>query len=212
MSTSEQRLGREPELTQLVVEATIAAVASHGFEATTTDLIAKGAGATVADVVRFVGEKDSCCLRAFEAVCEQVDCLLLPIYLRPGPWQERISAAAAAAAGYCRENEERVRFAIDERFRRGHAPLGESSLRLHLGQVDAVRHEVAEPERIPVAAAELAVGSFLETLVSLHTEGRLADFELALPGLLYNTFRLYLGLDAAEDLLKTRRVSRDQRA
>lgn len=195
--------GREPELTRLIVEATIAAVVSHGYESTTTDLIALQAGASAEMVIQSVGDKDSCCQRAFEAVCEQVDCLLLPIYLRPDPWQERISAAAAAAAVYCRENEDRVGFAIDERFRRGRIPLGESSLRLHLGQVDAIRHEVAEPERIPVAAAELAVGSFLETLVSLHTEGRLADFELAVPGLLYNTFRLYLGLDAAEHLLKT---------
>jgi AcrR family transcriptional regulator len=204
MSVSEQRPGRGPELTELVLDATIAAVSSHGFEATTTELIAKEAGATVADVVRSVGDKDSCCLRAFDAVCEQVDCLLLPIYLRPAPWQERISAAAIAAARYCRDHEERVGFAVDERFRRGRTPLGEASLRLHLCHVDSIRYEVADPQRIPVAAAELAVGSFLETLVSLHTEGRLVDFELAVPGLLYNTFRLYLGLDAAEDLRKTR--------
>jgi AcrR family transcriptional regulator len=186
-----------------IVEATIAVVASHGFEATTTELIARRAGVSAADVIRSVGGKDSCCLRAFDAVCEQVDCLLLPIYLRPEPWQDRISAAAFAAASYCREYEERVRFAIDERFRRGRLPLGEPSLRLHLEQVDSIRCEVPEPEGIPAAAAELAVGSFLETLVSLHAEGDLGEFELAVPGLLYNTFRLYLGLEAAEDVLKT---------
>lgn len=187
-----------------VLDATIATVASHGFQATTTELIAEQAGVGVGDVVRGVGDRDVCCMRAFEAVCEQVDCLLLPIYLRPEPWRQRISAAAITAARYCRDHEERVRFAIDERFRRGRMPLGERSLRLHLRQVDSFRHEVAEPERIPVAAAELAVGSFLETLVSLRNEERLADFELAVPGLLYNTFRLYLGVEAAEDVLKTR--------
>lgn len=196
--------GREPALAQLIVEATIAAVASDGFESTTATLIAQRAGVSVDAVIRSVGDKDSCCLRAFDAVCEEVDCLLLPIYLRPEPWQERISAAAIVAASYCREYEERVRFAIEERFRRGRTPLGEKSLRLHLDQVDSIRHEVAEPERIPVAAAELAVGSFIETLVSLHADDRLAEFELAVPGLLYNTFRLYLGLEAAGDLLKTR--------
>lgn len=197
-------MGTPPTGAQLIVEATISTVTSEGFEETTTDLIAQRAGVSTEEVVRTVGSKDSCCRRAFDAVCEEVDCLLLPIYLRPDPWQERISAAAMAAAGYCREYEERVRFAIEERFRRGHTPLGEASLRLHLDQVDAIRHEVAEPERIPVAAAEIAVGSFIETLVSLHTEDRLADFDLAVPGLLYNTFRLYLGLEAAGDLLKTR--------
>lgn len=196
-----------PELPQRIIEATIAAVGSHGFEATTTDLIAQRVGASVDAVIRSVGDKDSCCMRAFDAVCEEVDCLLLPIYLRPEPWQERISAAAIAAARYCREHEERVRFAIEERFRRGRTPLGEASLRLHLEQVDSIRLEVAEPERIPVAAAELAIGSFIETLVSMHTENRVADFELAVPGLLYNTFRLYLGLEAAGDLLKSARVS-----
>lgn len=204
MSVHGQGSGREIALRQRIVEATVAAVASHGFESTTTNLIARRAGVSVEAVIQSVGDKDSCCLRAFEAVCEEVDCLLLPIYLRPEPWQERISAAAVAAARYCREYKERVRFAIDERFRRGRTPLGEKSLRLHLDQVDSIRHEVAEPERIPVAAAELAVGSFIETLVSLHTDDRLADFELAVPGLLHNTFRLYLGLEAAGNLLKTR--------
>lgn len=204
MRTSATGPGDKPELTQHIIEATFAVVASHGFEATTTDLIARQTGASVEAVVRSVGDKDRCCLRAFEAVCEQVDCLLLPIYLRPEPWQERISAAAAAAARYCCEHEERVRFAIDERFRRGRLPLGEASLCLHLQQVDSIRQEAAEPEQIPVAAAELAVGSALETLVGLHAEGRLADAELAVPGLLYNTFRLYLGLEVAEDLLKAR--------
>lgn len=196
-------MGTEATATQLIVEATISAVASHGFEATTTDLIAQRAGVSTEEVLRNSGDKDSCCLRAFDAVCEQVDCLLLPIYLRPEPWQERISAAAIAAAGYCRQYEDRVQFAIDERFRRGRIPLGESSLCLHLQQVDSFRFEAAEPERIPAAAAELAVGAFIETLVSLHTEDRLADFELTVPGLLYNTFRLYLGLEAAEEVLKT---------
>lgn len=196
--------GREIVLTRRIIEATIAAVASHGFESTTTDLIARRAGVGVDVVIRSFGDKDCCCLRAFDAVCEEVDCLLLPIYLRPEPWQERITAAAIAAARYCREYEERVRFAVAERFRRGRTPLGEASLRLHLDQVDSIRHEVADPERIPVAAAELAVGSFIEALLSLHTDDRLADFELAVPGLLHNTFRLYLGLEAAGDLLKTR--------
>jgi len=201
MKTERRGTGLERELTQQIIGATIAAVTAHGFEATTTDLIAQGAGASVAEVIGNVGDKDICCLRAFDAVCEQVDCLLLPIYLGPEPWQERISASAIAVACYCRRHAERVEFAIDERVRRGRIPLGESSLSLHLDQVDSIRHESAAPERIPVAAAELAVGSVLETLVSLNREGHIADFELSVPGLLHITFRLYLGLEAAENLL-----------
>ena len=192
--------GGKPDVPCLVVEATIAVVTLHGYERATTQLIAKRAEIPAAEVARRFGDMDSCCLRAFDAVCEQLDCLLLPIYLRPEPWEDRIPAAVIAVARFCREHEDRVRFAIEERLRRGHVPMGESSLRLHLRQVDAIRHEVAEPDRIPAAAAELAIGSFLEALVRRHAEGSIGDLELEVPSLLYNIFRLYRGLEAAEGL------------
>jgi AcrR family transcriptional regulator len=187
-----------PDLADQVIAATISVVGSNGYEAATTGQIAQAAGTTVAELSRLFHDKDGCCLRAFDAVCEQLDCLLLPIYLRPDPWEERISAAALTAARYCGAHEDRVSFAIEERFRRGRTPLGEASLGLHLRQVDMIRYEVAEPEEIPDAAAEIVVGSFLEALLNCHSRGRLADFERMLPDLLFNALRLYRGVDAAE--------------
>lgn len=142
--------------------------------------------------------------QAFEDVCDRFDRHLLPIWMRPEPWRLRIRAAAVAAARYCREHEDEVGFVIAERFRRGHLPLGERSLRLHIEEVDSVRWELPDPDAVSSATAEFAVGSFIELVIKRQAEGSLGALEADVPDLLYKVYEAYLGSEvAAEELAAT---------
>jgi AcrR family transcriptional regulator len=189
-----------PERERLI-DALVALVAEVGFEAASVEAVAERAETTLAAFHRHLGDKEEGCARALRELCDRFDRHLLPVYLRPDPWRQRVRAAALAAAGYIREHPEQVAFAIAERSRRGHLPEAEPSLRLHLAEVDSVRWELPEPETVPATAAEFSVGSFLESVVRIHGEGSFDRLEAALADLLYSVYGIYLGREAAEQEL-----------
>jgi hypothetical protein len=147
------------------------------------------------------GYDEDLCRRAFAEICERFDRHLLPLYLSPQPWRPRMRAVAYAAARYCREHPEEIEFGIAEVSRDPGAPLGERSLRLHIGEIDSVRREMTNPDRVPKAAAEFVVGAFLRLVMRSHAAGSYEGMEAAVPELLYRANELYLGVEAAEEEL-----------
>ena len=148
------------------------------------------------------GYDEDLCRRAFAEVCERFDRHLLPLYLSPRPWRERMRAVAYAAARYCREHPEEIEFGIAEVSRDPRSPLGERSLRLHIGEIDSVRRELADPDRVPKTAGEFVVGAFLALVMRCHAAGSYEEMEAGVPELLYRGNELYLGIEVAEEELR----------
>lgn len=182
-----------------LLSAVVSLVADRGQEGVTASAIAARAGTTPNEFARHFFSPEDCRQVAFAAVCDRFDRHLLPIYLRPEPWRQRMRAAAHAAVDFCRDHEQEVRFAVGERLRHRHLAPGERSLRLHLQQIESAREEMPEPETIPPTAAEFAVGCFLEAAIRWHTSGDLRELERCRPALLYNVTDAFFGSAAAEE-------------
>jgi hypothetical protein len=163
--------------------------ASERIVAAATALVAEG------------GYDEELCRQAFAVVCDRFDRHLLPLYLSPQPWRPRMRAVAYAAARYCREHPAEIDFGIAAVSRNPRAPLGERSLRLHIGEIDSVRREMADPDRAPKAAAEFVVGAFLELVMRSHAAGSYEEMEAGVPQLVYRANELYIGVEAAEEEL-----------
>ena len=150
------------------------------------------------------GYDEDLCRRAFEEICDRFDRHLLPLYLSPQPWRERMRAVAYAAARYCREHPAEIEFGIAE-VSRDPRSLGERSLRLHIGEIDSVRRELADPNSVPRAAGEFVVGAFLALVMRCHAAGSYEEMEAGVPELLYRGNELYLGTEVAEEELRIAR-------
>ncbi|MGN6816030.1 MAG: TetR/AcrR family transcriptional regulator [Solirubrobacterales bacterium] len=190
-----------PPARERIIDAAIARVAMDGYEGATVERIIAAAEATPAEFWRSFRSKEHLCKQAFEEICERFDRHLLPIYMNPQPWRYRMRAVAYAATRYCCEHPVEIDFGIVEVSRDPHSPLGERSLRLHLGEIDSVRSEVPDPDKAPSSAAELVVGSFLQLVMRSHAAGSYDGMEAAAPELLYRANELYLGIEAAEEEL-----------
>jgi AcrR family transcriptional regulator len=184
-----------------LIDALVSVVAETGFEAASVETIAERAESTLTGFHRHFADKEDGCDCAIAELCDRFDRHLLPIYLRPEPWRRRIRAAAMAAAGYLGEHPDQVAFVIGERARRGRLLQAEPSLQLHLAEVDSVRWELSEPEKVPTSAAEFSVGSFLELAIRAHSEGTIDRLGGAVPELLYSIYDVYLGSEVAEEEL-----------
>lgn len=195
-SSTEAAVGR-----QRLLAATIDLVASKGCQGAVAAEIASAAGTNLGEFDRHFGAEGDCLRATFEEVCNRFDCHLLPIYLTDKPWQERMRTAAFAAADYCLRNENEILFVLAARSRCGGLDRAERSLQLHLKQIDSLRDEIGEGWEISPSASELSLGSFLGMVAKLGSQGSLHDLPDLVPELLYSLFRLYLGVDAAEEEL-----------
>ena len=192
----------EPARDRLIAAA-ISLVAERGCEQVTAGTIAARAGLTTGEFGRHFSSADDCLRGAFEAVCDRFDRQLLPIYLRPAPWRERMRAAARATVDFCRDHEEQVSFAIGEKLRHPSHAQGERSLRLHLEEIESGRQELPAAERVPASATEFAVGCFLERAKTCHSRGELAQLERWLPDLMYSVTDAFLGPVVAEEEMRS---------
>lgn len=186
---------------QRLLASSIDIVAEGGCQGVAAEQVASGAGTTRGEFDRHFSGEEECLRAAFEEICDRFDCHLLPIYLSDKPWRERIRAATYAAVDYCLRSENEILFVLATWARYGGLDRTDRSLQLHLGQIDALRHDLGEESEIPPSAAELSLGSFLETVARLGAQERLRDLPELVPDLLYNLFRLYLGVEAAEEEL-----------
>jgi len=144
-----------------LLKATTAAVAAVGYEGVDLGLILRSAGVSESRFGRNFVSKDDCCRCAFEEVCDHFDRYMTAVYVRRAPARVKVSAAAYAAARYCRDFEQQVRFGVQVHARYGNSRRARDSLRLHLAQVDVLRREVQTSRRVAKVAPELCVGSFL---------------------------------------------------
>lgn len=186
-----------------LIAAAISLVAEGGYEQVTAGAIAARADMPTSEFGRHFSCADDCLRGAFEAVCDRFDRQLLPIYLRPAPWRERMRAAARATVDFCRDHEEQVSFAIGEKLRHPSHAQGERSLRLHLEEIESAWQELSDPKRVTASAAEFAVGCFLERAKTCHANGELAQLERWLPDLMYSVTDAFLGPVAAEEEMKS---------
>ena len=184
-----------------LLDSSIELVARKDPQRVTAQMIAANVGISRSEFEFHFSDGDECLQAAFEDICDRFDCHLLPIYLDGRPWRERMRAATYAAARYCLEHEDEVLFVLATRAQYGGLERVESSLHLHLAQVDSLRLDLEEGSDLPLSAAELTVGSFLEVVAGLGAQKRLQDLPRQVPGLLYNLFRMYLGAVAAEEEL-----------
>ncbi|HET7454274.1 MAG TPA: TetR/AcrR family transcriptional regulator [Solirubrobacterales bacterium] len=192
-----------------LLEAAIATVSALGYEIVTVEMIVDVAGVGEGDFERSFADKDECCRRAFEDVCDHFDRHLLPVYARTAPAPAKIRAAAYACADYCREYQQRARYGLQVRSRYGRTSRAEQSLKFHLGQMDSLRDEDTA-HRIPAAAAELSVGFFAGHAIRLDASGRLGELRASIPSLLYSVYNVYLGRSAAERLLQDEEIRGSQ--
>lgn len=210
MSVASQPWAGKPSPRGRLLEAAIVTVSTVGYDATSVEMISRAAGLPTAEFGRSFADKDDCCRTAFEDVCEHFDRYMLPIYVRPAPADTKIAIAVYAAADYCLEYEQRVRFGLQVRSRYGGVPRAENSLRFHLDQMDSLRRDVpAARRRTPAVAPELCVGFFLGLVVKLGGTGRLADLHDEVPALLHGIFTIYFGPDLAEKFLRDREIAEE---
>lgn len=190
-----------PPPRERLIAAVVSLTVAGGYEDVAVGAIVAEAGTTADEFARHFASADECRCAAFDSICDHFDRHLLPIYLRPDPWRLRMREAARAVIDFCRDHEDQVRFAISEQLRHRHLAQGERSLRLHLQEIDSARLEAAEPTFTPSAAAEFAVGCFLELAIKCHASGDFRQLEQSLPALLYSVTEAFFGSRAAEEEL-----------
>jgi AcrR family transcriptional regulator len=199
MSAAEGSAGADQR--RRLLKATTAAVAAVGYEGVDLGLILRSAGVSESRFGRNFVSKDDCCRCAFEEVCDHFDRYMTAVYVRKAPARVKVSAAAYAAARYCRDFEQQVRFGVQVHARYGNSRRAKDSLRLHLAQVDVLRREVQTSRRVAKVAPELCVGSFLGQVVRSDASGQLSELEHSIPSLLSYAFGVYFGTARANEIL-----------
>jgi AcrR family transcriptional regulator len=186
-------------LRQSVIKAAIQLFGSKGYNATSVEEIAAEAGIDEGALLREFADKQDCLLQAWDEIAADYTQVVLSVYNRHDTWLDGLRAAAYASVEYIEQNPLRVRVGAIEVFSAGPAAQARRDLFLQT-QVDlvhAARHELDDPDSVPRAAAETAVGAIWDTVVTSAQRGELDTPRKLVPQLMYLAVLPYFGPEAA---------------
>lgn len=187
-----------------IERAIVELVGSRGYEETTVAMIVERAGVSEADFERNFSGKSDCFLAVLEELRQEYLELNAAAFATGKDWQDGLRRAAYAAYDWFREDPARARFMAVESLNAGDrsAALLDEGLNLLAELVHAGRFELEDPDSVPRTAAESAVGSIWNLLVTRIRSGKFDDEEEVVPQLMFFAVLPYKGEAAARAELR----------
>lgn len=188
---------------QRIAAATIALVGSHGYAATSIEMICERARTRRSHFDRCFAGKEDCFLSIHDEVSAEFCDRVISAYAGASSWHDRVWAAGWAAMRFFQEDPVRARFLVVEVNGAGN---GAQSRRDRILQqmadiLDGGREELEEPGSVSRCTAEIVAGAIYGTVLGRIEAGWIDRGEDFLPELVYMAVMPYLGSRAAEDEL-----------
>jgi AcrR family transcriptional regulator len=179
--------------------AIIELVGTQGYEETTVAMIVERAGVSEEDFERHFADKKDCFFQVFEELRQQYLEVNAASFAKGSDWHDGLRRTAYAAYDWFQEDPARARFMAVEALNAGDrgAALIDSTLDLFVELVHAGRFELDDPDSVPRATAESAVGSIWNLLVTRIRGGQLNDEQEVVPQLMFFAIMPYKGEAAA---------------
>jgi AcrR family transcriptional regulator len=197
---SKSPYGPDPRRVQ-ICEAVIAVAAEHGDRAGSLTEVVERAGVTVADFERYFSDTRQAVEQVWEEMSDAFILGLKRVSDPPGPWLERIRAAAEYTLAYFEADAARSTFFILSTLTAG-GEVAQARRDLVVGSaidlVDEGRNEPDAPAFLSRATAEGVAGALYEAIVKAVGKGDPTVGRRLLPELMYITVLPYLGPEVAE--------------
>jgi AcrR family transcriptional regulator len=182
---------------QLVVE--------KGFDATSVDAVLARAEVGHADFDRRFSDLRDCCMQIYLANMDDFNAVVFGAASGDGRWQDRLRAAAYAAARYIQGRPVQTRFDMIQMLEVGE--LAQAYRDRTLGRIvdliDEGRQELDDPDSMSRDVAVGIFGSIYQLLLKeVRGQRDPAPVETFVPQLMYIAVRPYLGHDVACEELR----------
>jgi AcrR family transcriptional regulator len=186
-----------------IADAMVALVGSHGYAATSVEMVCERAGASRSHFNRCFAGKEDCFLSLHDEITAEFCAQVIAAYDGATSWHNQIWAAGWAAMRFLQEDPVRARFLVIEV---NGAGSGAQERRDRILQrladlLDAGRNELEEAGSVSRCTAEIVAGSIYGTILTKVEDGSIERGEEFLPELVYMAVMPYLGHRAAEDEL-----------
>lgn len=184
--------------------AVVDVVAERGYREATVEEIAARAGIGVAEFHRRFTGKEDCTQRCFEAFADNWVARLERAYRAQPDWRHGLRAAAYETADWMSENPNLIRFGAVEILKAENEMIRvrrEVAFTFGAELIDRGREAAPDPDRVPEAAAVMAVGSIVQLLThKLQAGDPFVPAEMV-PPMMYMATRLYVGEVLAKEEL-----------
>jgi AcrR family transcriptional regulator len=187
-----------------VALAVVDVVAERGYEEATVEEIAARAGITTADFHRRFADKEECARVSFEAFVDDFRFRIETAYAAFPDWRTGLRAAAYEVADWMDENPNLIRFGAVEILKARNEMVRvrrEEALGYGAELIDRGRAEAPDPERVPDAAALMAIGSIVHLLTRRLQTGVAVGPAEMVPPMMFMATRPYIGEELAKEEL-----------
>lgn len=187
-----------------IQDAIIALVAERGLEATTVELIAERAGVSVACFETYFADKQKCFDLVFEELLNAYISGARQAFATCGPWRDRLRAATYFGLRTLENDAAITRFVMVGALSGGEIALArrDRMVAFVVDLVDPGRRELEDPDSVPRAMAEGAVGAAYELIVAATIKGTPQAWREVAPRFMYLAVLPYLGEEAAQEELR----------
>ena len=184
-------------------EAMLDSVTTRGYRETSIEQVLEQAGASREEFDALFLDKQECYLRFYEEMTERFNVAVFGAFERPGPWRDRLRAAAYAAARWMRDNPRETRYGTIDMLEAGELAQAyrNETLRRCVAMIDAGRLELEDPDSVPEMTAQVVLGSIAERLMGNLRRARETGGESFVPEFMSIAVLPYLGEEAAKEEL-----------
>jgi AcrR family transcriptional regulator len=191
------------EARERIARALVELVGANGYRQTPLAAVLARAEVDEAEFHRHFADKEGCFVAVWEELTFAHGALAVEAFQAPGPWRERMRAAAWITLDYLQADLRRTRFLVLEVLNAGELAQAHRDLAI-AGQVewiDTGRREMADPDQVSRATAEHIAGAINEMLIRRTRTGEILRGTRVLGELMYLAVRPYLGEEAAREEL-----------
>lgn len=182
-----------------LLAAVVRVVAAKGYEATTVADILEEAGVGRESFYELFDDRRDCMLAAHAILVDDLEARVRAAYGEPSDWEERVTAALAAALEWFAADPAAARFTVVELAAVG--PVSRERFRDAFSRFVTVVDEGIEESSDPevARATSLAVSAALARIYEEVAMGRAAELPTLLPDLTYEVLVPFLGEKGARE-------------
>jgi AcrR family transcriptional regulator len=194
---------RAPQSRERIARALVELVGSRGYAGTEIAEVLARAGVAEAEFARHFSGKEDCFVQVWDELTLAHGALASRAFGAPGPWRERMRAAAWITLDYLQTDLRRTRFLVLEVLNAGELAQAHRDLAIaaQVEWIDGGRRELAEPGSLTRATAEHIAGAVNEMLIRKTRSGEILHGAQVMRELMYMAVRPYLGERAAREEL-----------
>jgi AcrR family transcriptional regulator len=187
-----------------IARARVDLVGANGYRDTSLAEVRAAAGASEAEFRRHFADKEECFVAVWDELTLAHALLAAEAFAAPGPWRERMRAAAQITLDYLQVDLNRTRFLVIEVLNAGEVAQThrEGAIAAEAEWIDSGRREPGAPSDLTRATAEHIAGAINEMLIRKTRSGEILRGSQVMRELMYMAVRPYLGEAAAREELE----------